>query len=59
MVLGGEICLNLCLICLMAAGLVVMDGGLVEGAADVGHEVRAVQQEAGDVLVQDEAVSEC
>ena len=43
----------------MAAGLVVMDGGLVEGAADVGHEVRAVQQEAGDVLVQDEAVSEC
>ena len=40
-------------------GVVVMDGGLVEGAADVGHEVRAVQQEAGDVLVQDEAVSEC
>ena len=40
-------------------GVVVMGGGLVEGAADVGHEVRAVQQEAGDVLVQDEAVSEC
>ena len=40
-------------------GVVVMDGGLVEGAADVGQEVRAVQQEAGDVLVQDEAVSEC